>query len=158
MKYRILYFILVIIALVAYLVSLVSPLITVKKLLFFSDTITFMSILSTLRANGELVLLVVIFVFTIVLPTLKFLLLINVGLNPEVLQTKTKFLVVLEQISKWAMLDVFIAALIIVIVKLEILSSAYTHYGLYLFIASVLLSMVCSQTQRYWLFANSHRR
>ena len=155
MKFRILYFVLVMAALVVYLVSLVSPLLTVKKLLFFSDTITFISILSALLENRELVLLVIIFVFTIVLPTLKFLLLFNAGLNPEVLQTKTKSLVVMEQISKWAMLDVFIAALIIVIVKLEILSSAHTHYGLYLFIASVLLSMLCSQTQRYWLVTNS---
>lgn len=152
MKFRILYFILVATALAAYLVSLVSPLITVKKLLFFSDTITFTSILYTLLENGEIVLLVIIFVFTILFPSLKFLLLIYVGLKPAVLQTKSKSLVILEQISKWAMLDVFIAALIIVIVKLEILSAASTHYGLYLFIASVLLSMLCSQVQRYWLF------
>ena len=151
MKFRILYFILVIIAFAAYLVSLFSPLITVNKLLFFSDTVTFISILSTLFENEELALLLIIFVFTIVLPTLKFLLLINTGLKPANLQTKTKSIAVLEQISKWAMLDVFIAALIIVIVKLGILSSANTHYGLYLFIASVLLSMLCSQTQRYWL-------
>ena len=157
MKFRILYFILVIIALATYLVSLFSPLLTVKKLLFFNDTITFISILSTLYENRELVLLVIIFVFTIVLPTLKFLLLIAAGLNLEVLQTKTKLLVMMEQISKWAMLDVFIAALVIVIVKLEILSSANTHYGLYLFIASVLLSMVCSQTQRYWLSKNTNQ-
>lgn len=157
MNFRFLYFIFVIIALIAYLVSLVSPLLTVKKLLFFSDTVTFISILSTLLKNGELVLFVIIFVFTIVLPTLKFLLLINAGLKTGVLQAKSKSLIVMEQISKWAMLDVFIAALIIVIVKLEILSSAHTHYGLYLFIASVLLSMVCSQTQRYWLTQNETR-
>ena len=149
MKYRILYFIAVFAAMTAYLVSLVSPLVTVNKLLFFSDTITFMSILSTLLANGEVVLFFIILVFTIVLPSLKFLLLIKTGLNVHAVEPAKKSIQLLEQISKWAMLDVFVAALIIVIIKLGLLSSAKTHYGLYLFIISVLLSALCSQAQKY---------
>lgn len=147
---RILYFALVAIALIAYLTSLVSPLITVNKLLFFSDTITFVSILSTLLANNEIILFIIIFVFTIIFPSLKFLLLIGVGIYPGIEQSKRKLFLVLEQISKWAMLDVFIAALIIVIIKLGLLSSANTHYGLYLFIVSVILSMLCAQLHKYW--------
>ena len=152
---RILYFALVATALIAYLTSLVSPLITVNKLLFFSDTITFVSILNTLLENKEIVLFIIIFIFTIILPSLKFLLLIGVGINPGIEQSKNKLFLLLEQISKWAMLDVFIAALIIVIVKLGLLSSANTHYGLYLFIISVILSMLCSQLRKFWLSESS---
>ena len=149
MKIRILYFILVFVALLAYLGSLVSPLITVKKFLFFNDTITFISILSTLLANNEIGLFLIIFLFTIILPSLKFVLLILTGINNGIRRTNNKVYQLLEQISKWAMLDVFIAALVIVIVKLGLLSSAYTHYGLYLFIASVLLSALCSQMLKF---------
>ena len=154
MNSRVWYFILVLSALIAYLVSLASPLITVNKLLFFSDTITLISVLIALLENRELILFVIIFIFTIILPSVKFLLLIAFGLNPHIDQTHKKSFLLLEQISKWAMLDVFVAALLIVIVKLGLLSSANTHYGLYLFVFSVLLSMLCSQTRKYW-FSNN---
>ncbi len=151
MKYRSLYHFLVIAGLISYLVSLFSPLLTVQKLYFFSDTITLLSILSTLMNNHETLLFIIVFIFTIILPSLKFILLIVYGITPHIEQTWNKLYLFLEYISKWAMLDVFIAALVVVIIKLGMFSSANTHYGLYLFTFSVLLSMFCSQTRHYWI-------
>jgi len=54
----------------------------------------------------------------------------------------------LEAVSKWAMLDVFVVALFVASIKLKVFASAETHYGLYLFVAAVLLSMICSSLQK----------
>ncbi len=58
---------------------------------------------------------------------------------------------VLEVISKWAMLDVFVVAVIIASVKLKLFAQAQTHYGLYLFVVAVILSIVCAHLQKHIL-------
>ena len=149
------YYTIVVIALAAYLWSLSSPLVTIKKLLILSDTISLLSALSSLMQSGELFLFFIVLIFTIILPLLKFGLLIMYGINPEIEQKHNKIYICLDQLSKWAMLDVFIAAFLIVVIKLGVLASALTHYGLYLFIFSVLASMLCSKTRSYWFSKNS---
>ena len=148
---RYIYYTMVVIALTAYLWSLPSPLVTIKKLLFMSDTISLLSALSSLIQSGELLLFAIVLVFTIILPILKFAMLIIYGINPNIEQAHNKIYIFLDHISKWAMLDVFIAALLIVVIKLGVLASALTHYGLYLFVFSVLVSMLCSKTRSFWL-------
>ena len=136
------------ISIVIYAVSLFSPLITVHKLLFFDETISLISVLITLVHEEEIFLLLIIFVFTIILPVLKFTLLLVSGFVPGVNQSHKIIFTILEEVSKWAMLDVFVIALLVVIVKIGMLSSTYTHYGLYLFALSVLLSMLCAKFQK----------
>ena len=153
---RYIYYIMVAIAFTAYLWSLPSPLVTIKKLLFMSDTISLLSALSSLIESGELFLFAIVLVFTIILPLLKFAMLIVYGISPKIEQTYNRLYVFLDHISKWAMLDVFIAALLIVVIKLGLLTSALTHYGLYLFVFSVLLSMLCSKTRRFWFASENN--
>ena len=155
MKYRAAYFVLVITALGIYLISLFSPLMTVSKFLFLSDTVTLVSVLSTLWNSREIALFIIIVIFTIFLPLIKFCLLIIYGINPDIEQRYKNPYSLLEIVSRWAMLDVFVAALLVVVIKIGLLSSAATHYGLYLFICSVLLSMFCAQTRRFWVENNN---
>ena len=54
----------------------------------------------------------------------------------------------LEGVSKWAMLDVFLVAIVITIIKLDIITAGVTHYGLYLFVSSILISMLSVQLQK----------
>lgn len=124
---------------------------TINKFLFLNDTVTLISVLSTLWSSHETALFIIILIFTIVLPLIKFCLLLIYGINPKIEQQYSKPYVLLEFISRWAMLDVFVAAVLVVVIKIGLLSSAVTHYGLYLFICSVLLSMFCAQTRYYWV-------
>lgn len=69
------------------------------------------------------------------------------GVKPSLI-SKHKFKI-LEAISKWAMLDVFIIAVIVASVKLKLFSDAETHYGLYLFVTAVVLSIICASIHKY---------
>ena len=142
------YFCLVIIGATCFVVSLFSPLLSVNKLYIFTDTITLISMLSDLLKSKEWFLFSIILLFTIILPAMKFLVLFLYGISSadsSIHKTSMKFL---ESVSKWAMLDVFLVAIVITIVKLDLFTTGVTHYGLYLFVSSILLSMVCVQLQK----------
>ena len=46
--------------------------------------------------------------------------------------------------GKWSMLDVFVVALLLVIVKLGVLATVKVHYGIYMYAAAGLLIMLCT--------------
>ena len=46
----------------------------------------------------------------------------------------------IKGLSKWSMLDVFVAALVVVAIKVTIVSDVSIHSGIYVFTAAVLLS------------------
>ena len=48
------------------------------------------------------------------------------------------------QFGKWSMLDVFVAALLIVTVRLGAIADVEVHFGLYAFAASVVLTMLAT--------------
>lgn len=100
--------------------------------------------------DGELFLFIIIFIFAIILPSVKYLLLLAYGAYPESLNPSSNMLVVLEAMSKWAMLDVFIVAILVASIKLKVFSAAETQYGLYVFVCAVIISIVCTQVKKYW--------
>ena len=53
-----------------------------------------------------------------------------------------RYLHLMHDYGRWAMLDVMVVAVLIVTVKLGAIASIQVHYGLYLFGASVLLIMI----------------
>ena len=110
-----LYFSLVIIGAMLFILSLYSPILSVKNLYIFTDSITLVSMLSDLLQAGEWLLFILIFIFTVILPATKFLVLIISGmssLDSSFHKTSIKFL---EGVSKWAMLDVFLVAIVITV-------------------------------------------
>jgi paraquat-inducible protein A len=46
----------------------------------------------------------------------------------------------LERLGRWSMLDVFVVALLIIVVKLRFVAHVEVHSGVYLFTVSVLLT------------------
>src|SRR3546814_17030987 len=48
----------------------------------------------------------------------------------------------IEAIGRWSMLDVFVAAMLVVVIKLSLISDVEIHAGLYVFIAAVVLPMI----------------
>jgi len=147
LNFRLVYLLLVILGVVIFGISIFSPLISVSELYIFKSTISIYSALLTLLRENEWLLFGVILIFTIILPSIKYTLLLIGGVKTSLLSTQSFSM--LEAISKWAMLDVFIVAVIIASVKLKLFASAETHYGLYLFVAAVLLSILCASMQRH---------
>lgn len=101
----------------------------------------------TLFIDDEWLLFWVIFIFAIILPAIKYILLIAGVINLNVPSSNSYKL--LETISKWAMLDVFVIAVIVASVKLKLFAQAQTHFGLYLFVIAVILSIVCTNLQKH---------
>lgn len=135
--------------LLTYLVSLNLPLISITKVYVFKDEISLISILVTLWREQEVFLYLLIFIFVVVVPVCKFTLLVISGANPAIVTSYQRTYHLLSIIGKWAMLDVFIAAIIIVVIKVGVMTQAHTQIGLYLFVYSILASMICTQLHKY---------
>ncbi len=123
--------------------GLVLPVMTVRTLVVFEDRISILEALVALARAREVFLFLAIFVFSVVFPVLKIGLAVKLWYltditDPRLVRTLRR----IEHLGKWSMLDVFVVALLVVAVKLSVISNATVHVGIYLFAASVILSIV----------------
>ena len=142
-------------SLVALVVGVIAPLLTLQKLYFIENTISLISTIQTLYNDNDWLLFVVITLFSLCIPVIKIislLLITNVDFEPGSFLDKT--LTVIETLGKWSMLDVFVVALLLVSVKLGALAKVEVHYGLYVFAFSVILTMALS----FWIYHLAHRK
>lgn len=121
-----------------------SPIMSVKTWIFFYEEVTIMEAATRLYRDGFLFLALLVFVFAVVFPALKLLVLGRAwylaagslgGANID------GVLKVFDHMGKWSMLDVFIVAVIVVSTQSSMVADAQLHPGLYLFAASILISM-----------------
>ena len=134
------------ISLITLAIGIFSPVMTFKKLIFYKNSFSIPSGRVTLFKEGEYILFLIIFVFTILFPTVKILLLAQVHyfrIWPQ--EKRKKLLHYLSLVSKWSMLDVFIVALLVVIVRLGIAGKVEVRWGIYVFATSVILSTLATQ-------------
>ena len=141
-------------SLVALVVGVIAPLLTLQKLYFIENTISLISTIQTLYYDNDWLLFSVITLFSLCIPVIKIvslLLITNVDFEPGSFLDKT--LTVIETLGKWSMLDVFVVALLLVSVKLGALAKVEVHYGLYIFAFSVILTMGLS----FWIYSLAHK-
>ena len=117
--------------------------ITVSKFFLINNSFSVLSGILDLLKSGEIILFLLVTGFSVVLPVLKIwmlfkLLSANTG---EELKVK-KYLYLMHEYGRWAMLDVMVVAVLIVTVKLGVIASVTVHVGLFVFGASVLLIML----------------
>ncbi|MBE9396085.1 paraquat-inducible protein A [Pontibacterium sp. N1Y112] len=126
-----------------FLVGICLPMITVSKFIVVSNSFSVMSGVLELLSNGHILLFSVVAAFSIVLPILKIGVLFKL-LGAESFQTPKikRYLHLMHEYGRWAMLDVMVVAVLIVTVKLDAIASIEVHGGLYVFGASVLLIML----------------
>jgi paraquat-inducible protein A len=147
--------ILLLCSLVALVVGVIAPLLTLQKLYFIENTISLISTIQTLYNDNDWLLFIVITLFSVCIPVIKIVSLIlitNVDFKPGSFLDKT--LTVIETLGKWSMLDVFVVALLLVSVKLGALAKVEVHYGLYVFASSVILTMGLS----FWIYHLAQRK
>lgn len=136
--------------LVLFISSIFAPLFTLEKFYFFSNTVSLVSSLFTLLEKGEIFLFLIIFSFSIIFPLFKLLVILFIWNSPAG-ETVQKLLKWIHHLGKWSMLDVFVVALMLVSIKFDQVADMQVHYGLYLFLSAVLLTMLISAISTLFL-------
>ena len=122
--------------------GLMMPMMTITKLVFFSDSFSVIQGVYELLLNGHIFLFVLVAGFSIVLPILKLGVLFKlVSAGQTHSRGIDRLLHLMHEYGRWAMLDVMVVAILIVTVKLGAIASIEVHSGLYVFGLAVLLIM-----------------
>ncbi|WP_286238362.1 paraquat-inducible protein A [Neptuniibacter halophilus] len=127
------------------LLGLVSPMLTMSQFYFFASSFSVLGGVQSLFVEGEYLLGVLIFMFSVALPVAKLWLLYRLTDQTQPAAQQRKWLHWMHEYGRWAMLDVMVVAVLIVTVKLGALVSVEVHWGLYIFALAVLLIMLLTR-------------
>lgn len=127
----------------ALLAGWLLPVMTVRTLLVFYDEVSILTGAFRLLESGDYALFLLILLFTVVLPVGKLVFAWLAWAHLRVDDPRVRRLLHwIEAIGRWSMLDVFVAAMVVVVIKLSLVSDVEIHAGLYVFIVAVMLSMI----------------
>ena len=127
-----------------FLFGLGAPVVTLDQLFTAENTYSIVGGVIDLLASGDYLLAVLISAFSIVFPALKYGLLFAFVLNINRLEKFRHNLTLLRFLGKWSMLDTFVIAITFGAANLGVLSEVEVHWGIYLYGAGILLSMLVS--------------
>jgi paraquat-inducible protein A len=124
--------------------GLSRPLMKVEKMVFWRNEYSVLQGVHGLWDQQQYILALILFFFSIVFPMVKLaaLGLIWFARLPD--PKRQAALHWLGLLGKWSMLDVFVVAILIVLVKLGPLAKVEPQRGLYWFAAAILTSMITS--------------
>ena len=129
-------------ATICFSLGIVLPLIRMERLLVFTDEPSLVAVVAGLWAEGDVLLALVVGLFSIAFPALKLgLLHVAAYDGPEGHRLVPGWFRVL---SRWSALDVVLVALVIFAAKTSGLAAASTQSGLWFFAASVVLTAAAS--------------
>ena len=130
-------------ATVCLVLGVTMPIIKLDQLYIFTDQHSLVSIVSALYQDDELFLSGIIVIFSVFIPVLKLVYLLAAATIPEDDELgRATILKRMEWLGKWSMLDVLILALMIFYAKSSGIADAASQPGIYLFSASVVLTML----------------
>ena len=138
---------LAIVALAFFPLAIFAPFLRIERLGYASES-SLIGGIRELFADGHVLIALVIFLFSIVLPAVKLLTLLALASSPNLIHARHRAVTyrVVEQLGRWGMLDVLLVAVLISFVKLGELVSFHTGPGLYLFAAFVSLNLIAGMT------------
>ncbi len=119
------------------------PVMSLRTLYIFYDEISILTGAFRLHRDGEYLLFFLVAVFTVIFPAAKLILTYLLWSrltvrDPRLLPALGR----VETLGKWSMLDVFVVAILVVVIKLSLVTTVEVHAGLYVFAAAVLISML----------------
>jgi paraquat-inducible protein A len=130
---------LALIAAAACLVAAVTlPILAVREFFFYGQELSILDGVNALLEDGDWLLAAILVLFSIAIPLVKIGILLAMwwrlrrGRSP-----RGWLLMSLEWSSRWAMLDVFVVALAVVVVKAQALADAHVAGAVYPFVAAV---------------------
>ncbi len=119
------------------------PMMTFEQFYIFENSISLLSALHELIGQAEWLLFWIILIFSIVFPVFKLgLLALIVNLADHKQHRRHFWLHWLAVLGKWSMLDVFVVALLLVSLKIDVIANVVIESGLYAFAGSVLMTML----------------
>lgn len=123
------------------LTGLAWPLMKSTKLFWENNYSVWTGVVALWKSN-DLVLAGVLFVFCLVFPVAKLIALGVIWFMQLPEERRDQLLHWLELLGKWSMLDVFVVAILIVLVKLGPLAKVEPREGVYAFCAAIICSML----------------
>ena len=127
------------------LISYTLQFIEITKLSIFADEYSLFLSIKTLWEEEYITLAIILFLFSFIFPIVKCIILFIVSLiRFHNSKAKLRILQLLNILGKWSMLDVFVAAILIVLINDQPFWDAAPMLGLYLFAAAILLMLFIS--------------
>ena len=127
------------------IMGLVLPAITLKELIFWTNTFSVLTGIQSLFDEGHYLLGLVIMLFSLFFPIFKLFILSMVWFSALPTGKREFYIHWLGILGKWSMLDVFVVAVTIVVTKISGLAKANAEVGIYFFGASVVLAMIATE-------------
>jgi paraquat-inducible protein A len=118
------------------------PTLKLTKVIFFTSTYSIWAGIMELWETHHYFLAGVIFFFSMIFPTAKLLGLLGIWFVPLTRDVRCRYLNWLEMLGRWSMLDVFVVATLIVLIKSKDIVDANAAIGIYFFAGAVMLSML----------------
>ncbi|MFC6673661.1 paraquat-inducible protein A [Marinobacterium aestuariivivens] len=123
-------------------IGLCTPMLTIEQFIFIRHSFSVLSGVWQLAIEGQYLLFLLIFTFSVLLPVLKLLILLRLtGAAIHHDGRLPRYLRLMHSYGRWSMLDVFVVAVLVVSVKLGAIAQVQVHYGLYAFGGAVLLTL-----------------
>lgn len=118
------------------------PVLRLTQFWLFSNDVTILGGALTLARGGEWALAAIIFIFAVLVPGLKLAALGALWyVLPPASPAGRRLARALDHVGRWAMLDVFVIALLVFVIKLRGLGHVTVMPGFYLFCGAALLSI-----------------
>ncbi len=137
------FLLLITIAACALAVGLIAPIITFKKFIFIQNTFSIITACWNLINQGQFFLFLLIATFSVVMPIFKLVMLTYLVVSSSKIgNSAKKTLSLIHRFGKWSMLDVFIVAILVVVVKLGAIGDVEKHIGLYAYAGAAILIML----------------
>lgn len=128
-----------------FLLGVFFPFFHVTKFWVFQDAVSVVGGIGTLFHEGEYFLFAVLTLFTLVFPIMKLGLLGVIWAEREQdLERVRRLHRWVERVGRWSMLDVFVVAILIVVMKSAAVAEMHIGVGLYLFTLSVVATQIAS--------------
>lgn len=118
------------------------PLVRVERLFVFTDEPSLIGMIGSLYRSGEWAIAALVFMFSVIFPAMKLLLLHAAAFAPS--GDGRGLPAWFRALSNWSMLDVVLVALVIFAAKTSGLATAFTQAGLWFFAASVALTVIAA--------------
>ena len=120
-----------------------APMLTLTKFIWVENSFSLFSGTVQLFTEGQYFLFLIILLFSIVMPVGKLALLFQFWHRDSSNRSQVeRFMNWLSHYGKWSMLDVFVVALLVVIVKLGVIATVEVHYGIYAYAMAGILIMI----------------
>jgi paraquat-inducible protein A len=133
-------------SLALFLAGLFRPFTRITKLWLFDSDVSVYQGLITLFKEQEIFLFGILLIFTVLFPFVKISALLTLWLKPGMTaQTMSRVHGFVSNMSKWSMLDVFVVAVLVVLIRSGGLARIKAQDGLLLFCASVVLTQIVSE-------------